>query len=210
MDIVSIKIRGKYRNKGSVYQSIQFCSNCKNSQMQHPITGISSIYTTEKGVNIYELVPTDFLRYKTGDFYYANYIIMQQLFAGGSAIDTHEEHKKLMNIFNSSIPAQQKVSDAGTIVYGLLTQHALTFNKNTLLHCCGLFFYTSEDDPRKYTPDNVVKAIVSDPKAYDFFLRRLEPLFARSLSISKKDIQSLVKRNEAAIDLVHKELSTKS
>lgn len=178
--------------------------------MAHKITGREPIFTTANNINIYELVPTDFLRNKTGEFYYANYIIMQQLFAGGSAIDMHEEHKKMMDIFNSSKPAQTKVSECAGILYGLLTQHALTFNKNTLLHCCGLFFYTDEDDPKQYKPDNVINAIVSDPVAYDFFLRRLEPLFARSLSISKKDIQSLVKRNEAAIDLVHKELSTKS
>ena len=178
--------------------------------MSHKITGREPIFTTANDIKIYELIPTDFLRNKTGEFYYANYIIMQQLFAGGSAIDTHNEHKKMMDIFNSSKPAQTKVSECAGILYGLLTQHALTFNKNTLLHCIGLFFYTDEDDPKQYKPDNVVNAVVADPKAYDFFLQRLEPLFARSLSISKKDIQSLVKKNQAAIDLVQKELSTKS
>lgn len=178
--------------------------------MRHKITGREPIFTTANNINIYELVPTDFLRNKTGEFYYANYIIMQQLFAGGSAIDMHDQHKKMMDIFNSSKPAQTKVSECAVILYGMLTQHALTFNKNTLLHCCGLFFYTDDDDPKQYKPDGVVNAIVSDPKAYDFFLQRLEPLFAHSLSMSKKDTQSLVEKNQTAIDLVHEALNTKS
>lgn len=168
----------------------------------HPITKSKPIYTTKEGIGIYELVPTDFLNNKTGEFYYANYVVWQQLNMGVRPIESRRLYKEIINIGNSSEKPQEKVNKISKIAYQLLTHDAIAFSKSLFLSVCGQFFYTDNDDPKLDATDNISNALVLDPQAYDFFLRRLEPLFANSLNISREDMTYLMEKNEKAVNLV--------
>ena len=169
---------------------------------QHPVTKAKPTYTTDDGTNIYELIPTNFLDNKSGEFYYANFVVWQQLNMGVRPIESRRLYKEIINIGNSSEKPQEKVNKISKIAYQLLTHDAIAFSKSLFLSVCGQFFYTDKDDPKNDATENISNALVMDPKAYDFFLRRLEPLFANSLNISKDDMTYLMEKNEKAVNLV--------
>jgi len=70
--------------------------------MPHSITQSEPIYISPKGVNFYELTPTDFIENKDGKFYYAKFIIWQNLNMGSNVADTKEKLKEIINISNLS------------------------------------------------------------------------------------------------------------
>jgi hypothetical protein len=183
--------------------------NSKINYMNHPITNATPIFTTSQGVHIYELTPTDFTASKDAKFYYANYILWQQLNLGAKPIESRALYKEIIEVANTSIPAQEKVNKISTIAYRLLTHDAITFSRSLILSVCSQFFYTDKCNPKEEPNDNIPNAIIADAAAYAFFLKRLEPLLKNFLTISKASIQSLIERSDKAVNLVLKELDKK-
>lgn len=176
--------------------------------MPHSITQSEPIFTSPKGVNFYELTPTDFIENKDGKFYYAKFIIWQNLNMGSNVADTKEKLKEIINISNLSIPAQEKVNKIATLSYELLITHHLSLSKSLVLQSCSHFFYLDQHNPKEYDGEEVINAIIAEPEAYDFFLSRLEPLLAHCLDISPKDIAKSIRKTEKTLDEISKRLKT--